>query len=96
MMSNGSLLSACTPHANDLPGSSLCNSPRYGLEKLESTGQVSPKRLLVVKNPTTGQMLTQLIQFHMGTVVYTPFNESPLSTLCNLWYSSVTDSSMYT
>ncbi len=37
MMSNGSLFSPRTPHANDLPGSSMCNSPRHGLEKLEST-----------------------------------------------------------
>ncbi len=49
MMSNVILFSSCTPHANDVPGSSLCNSPRHGLEKLESTGQVSPTRFTVVK-----------------------------------------------
>ena len=91
-MSNGSLFSSCMPHANDPLGSSLCNSPRYGLAKPESTEQVSPTRLLVVKNSTTCQMLTQSIQVHVGTVVYTPFGENPLSTLCNVSYSPITDS----
>ncbi len=95
MMSNDS--SPCTPHANDLSGSSLCNSPMHGLEKVESKGQVSPTRFLVVKKSTTGQILTQSIQVHLGTVVCTLFSENPLSTLCNLWYSPIiTDSCMYT
>ena len=84
IMSNDSLFSSCGPHANDLSGSSLCNSPNHDLQKMESTGQVSPTRLLVVKNSATGQMPTQSIQVHVGTVVYTPFSENPLSTLCNL------------
>ncbi len=91
MMSNGILFSSCTPHANDLPGSSLCNSLRHGLEKLESTGQVSPTRFIMVKKSTTGQILIQAIQVHLGTVVYSLFSENPLSTLCNLWYSPITD-----
>ncbi len=70
MMSNVSLFSSCTLHANDLTGSSLCNSPKHGLEKLKSTGQVSPTRLLVVKNSTTGQMLTQSI--HVQVQLCTP------------------------
>ena len=74
MMSNGILFSSCTSYANDMPGSSLCNFPRYGLDKLESTGQVSPT---MVKNSTTGQMLSQSIHVHVGTVVYTPFSENP-------------------
>ncbi len=56
----------------------------------------SPTRLLVVNYSTTGQMLTQSIQVHVVTVVYTPFSDNPLSTLCNLWYSPITDSCMYT
>ncbi len=75
---------------HDLSGSSLCSSPWHGLEKLESTGQDSLTRLLVVKNSTTDLMLTLTIQVHVGTVVYTPFSENALSTLCNLCYSLVT------